>query len=460
MCTNFSRNLHRDEDGSISIVAVFAVMLFTMLLGMVMNVGRQVDGKIRMQNAADASAYSGGVVLTRGMNTLAFTNHLLCEILATTAFLREAQGCHAEEYLDPILAAWAKEGPIFAKSGFPKFEALGSAITKKIPLEKDLVHVYCRWLEAASKCILPLLEEILAKELIPQYQRAVVAAFPDIAQTAAMEMANRELQPGRGKMLGVLWRTSGQTVGCDPSDSVLPVADPEYDTFRRTAARKEREEMALHYLGLWNSRTLLFFDREAKMSQFAALWRSFACGQLHKLLDEEYPDKNLPMMIGTTGSDVLDGNSHIDQHFTFLAVVYWKYLQESLPKIFSNSTEPDSVAFAQVQVFLPLSRIEWWQDPPPPRWIGGVPGDLPDMPMENEYPEPPEADRPWRIRRQAIPQSWDLWNQQWTCQLTPTTISNLATILHTTPPVLAEAGFKLPDFSNLKAEELGRINTH
>ena len=460
MSTSFSKDLHRDEDGSISIIAVFAVMLFTMLLGMVMNVGRQVDGKVRMQNAADASAYSGGIVLARGMNTLAFTNHLLCDIFATTAFLREAQGCHAEEYVDPILAAWAKEGPVFAESGFPKFEALGSAITKKIPLENELIRSYCRWAAAAGECILPLLEEILAKELIPQYQRAVVTAFPDIAQAAAMDMANRESQSGRGKMLGVLWRTSGQTVSGDPSDPVLPVADPEYDTSRRTAARKERENMAKHYLGLWNSRTLLFFDREAKMSQFAALWRSFACGQLHKLLDEEYPDTNLPMMIGATGKNVQDGNAHIDRYFTFLAVVYWKNLPESLPKIFSDSTEPDAVAFAQVQVFLPLSRIEWWQDPPPPRWIGGVPGDLPDMPLENEYPEPPEADRPWRIRRQEIPQSWDLWNQQWTCQLTPTTISNLATILHTTPPGLAEADFKLPDFSNLKAEEIGRINTH
>ena len=69
-----------------SIVSVFAVMFLVMLLGMVMNVGRQVDGKIRMQNAADAAAYSGGVVLARGMNTLAFTNHLLCDVFAVTAF--------------------------------------------------------------------------------------------------------------------------------------------------------------------------------------------------------------------------------------------------------------------------------------------------------------------------------------------------------------------------------------
>ncbi len=46
-----------------SIVSVFAVLFLAMLLGMVMNVGRHVDGKLRMQNAADSAAYSGGVVL-------------------------------------------------------------------------------------------------------------------------------------------------------------------------------------------------------------------------------------------------------------------------------------------------------------------------------------------------------------------------------------------------------------
>ena len=87
---NLPLALHRDERGVISILSVFAVLILTALLGMVMNAGRQVDGKIRMQNAADAAAYSGATVIARAMNTLAFTNHLLCETFAMTAFLREA----------------------------------------------------------------------------------------------------------------------------------------------------------------------------------------------------------------------------------------------------------------------------------------------------------------------------------------------------------------------------------
>ncbi|MCE9555866.1 MAG: Tad domain-containing protein, partial [Planctomycetes bacterium] len=84
-------DLHRDEGGTISILSVFAVLLMAMLLGMVMNVGREVNNKVQMQNAADAATYSGGVVMSRGMNTLAFTNHLLCDTFALTAFMREAR---------------------------------------------------------------------------------------------------------------------------------------------------------------------------------------------------------------------------------------------------------------------------------------------------------------------------------------------------------------------------------
>ena len=40
-----ARRGHRDQSGSMSILSVFAVLLLTILLGMLMNVGRQVDGK-------------------------------------------------------------------------------------------------------------------------------------------------------------------------------------------------------------------------------------------------------------------------------------------------------------------------------------------------------------------------------------------------------------------------------
>src|SRR5579862_6413257 len=80
--------LHRDERGVISILSVFIIFVLTIVLGMVINAGRQVDEKIRMQNAADAATFSGAVVMSRGYNALAFSNHVEAEVFALTAYMR------------------------------------------------------------------------------------------------------------------------------------------------------------------------------------------------------------------------------------------------------------------------------------------------------------------------------------------------------------------------------------
>ena len=210
-----TRRAHHDQSGTISILSVFAVLLLTMLLGMVMNVGRQVDGKLRMQNAADAAAYSGGLVLTRGMNSLAFTNHLLCEVFAMTAWMREARDRDAEKYVPNILAAWNQEASVLAGSSFPKFQALGNAIPSKAQAEQDLVTAFTNWAAALAGDgqdggALWLMETVLQDNMITGYQQAVVAALPDMAQQAAMTIAAQNGQPdyGRGPMAGVLWQAN------------------------------------------------------------------------------------------------------------------------------------------------------------------------------------------------------------------------------------------------------------
>ena len=121
----FVRRTHRDQGGSISILAVFAVLMLTMVLGMIVNVGRQVDGKLRMQNAADAAAYSGGLVMARGLNSLAFTNHLLCEVFAMTLIMREGRDRHSDPYVPDILAAWDNESSRVSAVNFSQVSVVG-----------------------------------------------------------------------------------------------------------------------------------------------------------------------------------------------------------------------------------------------------------------------------------------------------------------------------------------------
>jgi hypothetical protein len=471
------RRLDGDQRGSITIVSVFAAMLLTMLLGMVMNVGRQVDGKIRMQNAADASAYSGGLVLARGMNTLAFTNHLLFDVFAMTAFMREAQEGNAASYVPEILEAWNQIGPVFQQAPFPKFQRLGGAIIEKVPREQRLTDAFSAWAAAASAQILPLLEEILAQEMIPQFQRAVVVATPDMAQAASREVARLHGNPqrGRGPMLGVLWRTWGVPVGgaSDTALRTLPVVDPvwDYGTVpgdHLSTAIEQREEHSHRYLGIWNNRAMSFFDRYAKMSQFGVLWRGFTCGQLKKLLEVEYPSSNLPMVIRAEEEDIADSTTHLQQHFSFLGVTYWQELPGMMPRLFRDPSSGDALAYAEVRMFIPQRRLVWRNVTPDGGGgisIGGIPGDFPDLDDDSDDPgDPPdEVTSRWIVGRDPhVSEQWNLLNQNWTVQLVPATQPSLATILQTAPPVpeFGGGGLELPDLGGLGSEDIMRISPH
>ena len=257
--SRFAVRLHRDERGVISVASLLAIFLFTVLLAMVTNVARHADDKLRMQNAADAAAQTGGVVLARGMNSVAFTNHLLCEVFALTAYMREAaRGPQGSAALVPeILAEWERTGQVFethaAGADFQKFERLGRAIRQKAPREQGVVDGWIRMSREHARLTLPVLEHILAGPgqstsgpvpaanadplggYIPRFQRAVVQQGPFAAHLAANEIARRHGQRTAGQHRGRplesrLWRTDVQIVGtaneADPFTRTLPLVDP------------------------------------------------------------------------------------------------------------------------------------------------------------------------------------------------------------------------------------------
>ena len=53
------------------------------------------------------------------MNSLAYTNHLLCDVFAITAFLREASERNAESLVPQILAAWNDTGLLARRAPSP-----------------------------------------------------------------------------------------------------------------------------------------------------------------------------------------------------------------------------------------------------------------------------------------------------------------------------------------------------
>ncbi len=477
------KDLHADQGGTISIVSVITLLMLVMVLGMVMNAGREADGKIRLQNAADAAAYSGGLVIARGMNTLTFSNHLLSDVFAMTAYLREARDGNSAKYVPGILQAWNAVAQKFSQSKFPKFTALGGAIRQKTPLEQKMVTAFSNWAAATSEQILPLMEMILSQQLIPQFEQAVVAVYPDIAQQAAMEVAQRNGQPdyGRGVMLGVLWRADAQPLGggSETSYRTLAAVDPVNDqtsgqTDYVSVARQQRRTLASQYLNLWNSQTLTAFDTQAKMCQFSNLWRSFTCGYLNQLLEQEYPQTNLPMVIlappDPSGADVSQNQPYLDQHFNFVGVAYWKKLPEVLPGLYRNPMDNDAVAYAQVRVFIPRPRLIWMQaggggGGPGSISLGGCPGDIVTLPSSNSAPVPGSGGQQgatWIVGRQGVPADWSLIDQRWSVALVPATLTNLPEILQTTPPTaeFANTNLQVPNLGGLQSQDIQRISPH
>lgn len=85
------RSLHESEDGTMAQVTIIVVMGFTILVGMVGNVGRIVQKKVAVQNAADSVAYSTALWEARSMNAVTAINHLMGEV-TSICVLHEAIG--------------------------------------------------------------------------------------------------------------------------------------------------------------------------------------------------------------------------------------------------------------------------------------------------------------------------------------------------------------------------------
>ncbi len=85
------RRIAIDDEGMVSLATIVAVLFFVLLIGLAGNVGQAVSQKIEVQNAADATAYSGAVWMARGMNAVTVTNHVIGELMALVV-LHEAFG--------------------------------------------------------------------------------------------------------------------------------------------------------------------------------------------------------------------------------------------------------------------------------------------------------------------------------------------------------------------------------
>jgi hypothetical protein len=82
------RSLRHDERGAVMVLGVFMLVIAAGFLYYLTGLGDAIVVKERMQDAADAAAYSGAIVHARGMNALALINILMAAVLAAYVLLK------------------------------------------------------------------------------------------------------------------------------------------------------------------------------------------------------------------------------------------------------------------------------------------------------------------------------------------------------------------------------------
>lgn len=87
-----SRSLHAGEEGMLTLASLFAVTAFLLLISLLANTGMVTARKLETQNAADAAAYSAGVEMARGMNSITAINHLIGELTAIVILIHSLGG--------------------------------------------------------------------------------------------------------------------------------------------------------------------------------------------------------------------------------------------------------------------------------------------------------------------------------------------------------------------------------
>jgi hypothetical protein len=469
--------LHRDESGTISIMTVFCMLFFTFLLLMLANIAKHVDDKVKMQNAVDASTYSGGVVLARGMNAIAYSNHLLCDVFAMTSMLREGRDRNAEKVVPSVLQAWTEYAPRFSNTQFHKFPPVGPLIQQMIPVEQEAVTAYSELLFAASNTSLATFEYILSQRLIPKYQRDLLINIPQLSQQVTMEIAMRhgltdsklsklsgQVRDGsvagdskRGHLIGLLWRTEdimpvGEVSESDPDTRTIPMvdADPSGTDFNQytaapillVKAQALREMWGRNYRLDWIEDKMELFDKTSKLSRYADFWRIATCGQM-QILFAEYPTSNLPMMLRLDVSgDYQNGIEPTGDPLVFVGVNYRKHTTELGPGMFTNQANrtSDAQTFAQIELFLPRDRYRCCP------WT------------ENFFDGRGDFDYEV-VHGDGFPQNYDSFSQNWQVRLMPATSPKVSQIISANKSQYL-TGLRPTYASNLSPTYFESLNTH
>lgn len=408
------RQLHCDEKGVISLLAVFILLGCTWLLLWLLNSAKQLDSKVRMQNAVDAAGQSGVGVLARGMNAVAFANQLEADLLAAVAVMQAARD--TSNASSPLVATL-----------LPVFQEILAGQSGQSPLDRP----------------------------IPAFRADVVQKIPSLADQVARQVGrfngfwngpNAAANPDgpQGALLVQLWTVAGQPIGYaseeNPLTRTLPLIDaspagldasflPDIDR-RFQHARHTRERLVRQYIPLWA------MEIAGGDPTLAGRLVHAAEVPLRSLLDEIYHDSNLPMILRSTPLD----DQRLELDTMFLAVAYRLHTLPTAPLMFSNPNAAlaPSMTFSQNALFLPRPRFTC-------------------CPWGETRTNPVTGKEDFISFTDGWPADWSADSQNWQTKLVPATSSSISSILSSSPP---QSSFNPARWGSLSPRDMDVLTHH
>lgn len=248
-------SLVNDQQGNMAVINIVTVMLFVILISFILNISEIAKRKIEQQAVADSVAYSSGCWMTRGMNAVTATNHVMGELTAVVIVHQAVGG----ELLDKRKAA---ENEAFLYSNTIKTGADLKAINLRLEAAKrgaellgyqeTPVYILVRELPGVHAEATILDGKVTLKKRLTEVYMTIIAArimqlFPPTKPAGrTLEQAMRALEQWIGIEYRVLNAAESVARGLVPfkktiRDAVLPKAKRYLDEVVETIPRLAEE---------------------------------------------------------------------------------------------------------------------------------------------------------------------------------------------------------------------------
>lgn len=201
------RTIRNDTQGAVMVLAIFMAMIVIGFLYYLVGLGDAILAQERMQDAADATAFSSAVIHARGMNVLALMNIIMASLMAILVLLSMISSLLMVAAA-ALLAIGFFVPPVLA--GVPPLRTQAAAVSnverKLAPKVNNLVGIIHKFQKPLSR-VIPMLASVNAMKLARESYSPVVEyglTFPILSGLPTVEGKFETLCTKAGEYAGLI----------------------------------------------------------------------------------------------------------------------------------------------------------------------------------------------------------------------------------------------------------------